>query len=94
MIDAWINRSIDRYACRRKFRSQASDLWTDAAAVVRRVREEEESEEKKSEKRVTRKKIKAREKVERLRNALCFRCFVAPGGRKVGSLKGRVLLGG
>jgi alpha 1,2-mannosyltransferase len=36
---------------RRKFRSQTSDVWTDAAAVVRRVREEKESEEKESEKR-------------------------------------------
>ena len=32
--------------CRRKFRSQISDLWTDAATVVRVLREEKELEEK------------------------------------------------
>ena len=32
----------------RKFRSHTSDLWTDAATVVRAVREENESEEKES----------------------------------------------
>jgi hypothetical protein len=32
----------------RKFRSQTSDLWTDATAVVRAVREEKASEEKES----------------------------------------------
>ena len=31
-----------------KFRSQTSDLWTDATTVVRAVREEKESEEKES----------------------------------------------
>ena len=31
---------------RRKFRSQTSDLWIDAATVVKAVREEKESEEK------------------------------------------------
>ena len=36
---------------RRKFRSQTSDLWTDAATVVGRVREE----------RVSRKKVKVSE---------------------------------
>ena len=34
---------------RMKLRSQTSDLWTDAATVVRAVREEKESEEKESE---------------------------------------------
>ena len=33
----------------RKLRSQTSDLWTDAATVVRRVREEQESEKSKRE---------------------------------------------
>ena len=33
---------------RRKFRSQISHLWTDAATVVRAVREEKESDEKES----------------------------------------------
>ena len=49
---------IDRLGCwvatpqnqdyQRKFRSQTSDLWTDATAVVRAVREEKASEEKES----------------------------------------------
>ena len=34
------------YVYRRKFRSQTSDLWTDAAKVVRAVREEKESEKR------------------------------------------------
>ena len=42
----------------RKCRSQTSDLWADAATVVGRVREEEEK---------ARNKVKAHEKVEKLR---------------------------
>jgi len=83
---------------RRKFRSQTSDLWGDAATVVRTVREEKESEkrgpaERRSEmgnvreERARRKKIQAREKVETLRSILFLICFVAPESRKVGSLK-------
>ena len=34
------------YVYRRKFRSQTPDLWTDAATVVRAVREEKESEKR------------------------------------------------
>ena len=41
---------------RRQFRSQTSDVWTDAATVVGRVREE----------RVSRKKIKVREKSRKI----------------------------
>ena len=46
---------------RRKFRSQTSDLWTDAAAVVRTLKEEKESEkrepaERRSEKRKSRRR--------------------------------------
>ena len=62
---------------RRKVWSQTSDLWTDAATVVGRA----------GKKRVSRKKIKVREKVEKSRSILFFQCFVAPEGRKVGSLK-------
>ena len=55
--------------CRKSFRSQISDLWPDAAAMVRAVRQEKESEEKrKSQKRrerVSRQKIKVHEKVEK-----------------------------
>ena len=35
-------------------------------------------------------KMQVREKVGKSRNTLFFQCFVAPEGRKVGSLKGRV----
>ena len=34
--------------------------------------------------------MKVREKVEKSRNLVFFQCFVAPEGRKVGSLKRRV----
>ena len=49
-------------------------------------------EEKKKEKRVSlrRKKIQVREKVAKSRNIVFFQWFVAPEGRKVGSLNGRV----
>ena len=39
---------------------------------------------------VRRKKMQAHEKVEKSRNTVFFQCFVAPEGRKVGSLKRRV----
>jgi hypothetical protein len=48
-----------------KFRSQTSDLWTDGATVVRRVREEKESEENKLEKRESGKRRSLREKEEK-----------------------------
>ena len=56
----------------------------------------EESEEKRSEEReirrekVRRKKMQMREKVGKSRNTVFFHWFVAPEGRKVGSLKRRV----
>ena len=37
-------------SCRRKFRSQTSDLWTDAATGLTRTREEKEPEKKEREK--------------------------------------------
>ena len=40
--------------------------------------------------RSAREKMQVREKVEKSRNTVCFQCFVAPEGRKVGSLKRRV----
>ena len=64
------------YLFRRKFRNQTSDLWTGAATVARAVRE-----------RVSRKKINERKKVDNLRNTVFLPGFVAPTGRKVGSLK-------
>ena len=59
---------------RRKFRSQTSDLWTDAATVVKRVEEKKKFRED----RARREKMKARaqsRKTERLSNV-----FVAPEG--------------
>ena len=67
---------------RRKFRSQTSDNMERWKAVSR----------EKSQKRKDQKKEDAvvREKVEKSRNIVFFRGFVAPEGRKVGWLKRRV----
>ena len=46
--------------------------------------------EKRRRERVRRKKMQMREKVGKSRNTVFFQCFVAPEGRKVGSLKLRV----
>ena len=46
--------------------------------------------EKRRRKRVRRKKMEMREKVGKSRNTVFFQWFVAPEGRKVGSLKRRV----
>ena len=62
---------------RRKLRSQTSDLWTDAATVVRTVKEQ----------RGRRNKIKVREKIEKSRNDVFFQCFVAPESQKVAVAK-------
>ena len=40
--------------------------------------------------KVRREKMQGREKVGKSRNTVFFQCFVAPEGRKVGSLKRRV----
>ena len=65
---------------RRKFRSETSDNMDSWKAEVRRVRRD----------RVRRQKIQMREKVGKSRNTVFFQWFVAPEGRKVGSLKRRV----
>ena len=65
---------------RRKFRSETSDNMDSWKAEVRRVRREE----------IRRKKIQVREKVGTSRFTVFFQWFVAPEGRKVGSLKRRV----
>ena len=76
---------------RRKFRSQTSDLWTDAAAMVRAVEEEKESEEKETEEketeeRVSRKKIEGRERIKKSkvksRKHCVFPMFCGFGGSK------------
>ena len=65
---------------RRKFRSETSDNMDSWKAEVRRVRR----------KKLRRKKMQMREKVGKSRFTVFFQWFVAPEGRKVGSLKRRV----
>ena len=86
---------------RRMFRSPT--IWTDEKAEVERVREEKRTEEKRREEKrrskkqedqrregARRKKTQVREKVDKSRSIVFFQWFVAPEGRKVGSLKWRV----
>ena len=54
-----------------------------------RVREEQKREDQRRE-RVRRKKMQVCKKVAKSRNTVFFQSFVAPEGRKVGSLKRRV----
>ena len=68
------------YVNRRKFRSETSDNMDSWKAEVRRVRRE----------KIRRKKMQMREKVGKSRFTVFFQWFVAPEGRKVGSLKRRV----
>ena len=76
---------------RRKFRSQTSDNMDRWKAEQGRGREKRKiRREKIRRERVRRKKIQMREKVGKSRNTVFFQWFVAPKGRKVGSLKRRV----
>ena len=78
---------------RRKFRSQFPTIWRDEKQRrTGRVREKRGVEERRSEKRKNQKKEDpgAREKVGKSRDTVFFTWFVAPEGRKVGSLKRRV----
>ena len=76
---------------RRKFRSQTSDNMERWKAEQGRGREKRKIRREKSRReRVRRKKIQMREKVGKSRNTVFFQWFVAPEGRKVGSLKRRV----
>ena len=63
------------------------DSWK---AEVGRVRREKIRREKIRRENVRRKKMQVREKVGKSRNTVFFHWFVAPEGRKVGSLKRRV----
>ena len=75
----------------RKFRSQTSDnmdRWKSRGGKSQR-REEKKKEDKRRE-RVSRKKMQVREKFAKSRNTVFFQWFVAPEGRKVGSLKRQV----
>ena len=76
---------------RRKFRSQTSDNMDRWKAEQGRGREKRKlRREKIRRERVRGQKIQMREKVEKSRNTVFFQWFVAPEGRKVGSLKRRV----
>ena len=76
---------------RRKFRSQTSDNMDRWKAEQGRGREKRKiRREKIRRERVRRKKMQMREKVGKSRNTVFFQWFVAPEGRKVGSLKQRV----
>ena len=79
------------YNERRKFRSQTSDNMDRWKAEQGRGRERRKiRREKIRRERVRRKKMQMREKVGKSRNTVFFQWFVAPEGRKVGSLKRRV----
>ena len=76
---------------RRKFRSQTSDNMDRWKAEMERVIEKRKSRREKSRREKSRrKKIQVREKVGKSWNTVFFQWFVAPEGRKVGSLKRRV----
>ena len=76
---------------RRKFRSQTSDNMERWKAEQGRGREKRKiRREKIRRERVRRQKMQMREKVGKSRNTVFFQWFVAPEGRKVGSLKRRV----
>ena len=80
---------MDNY--RRKFRSQTSDNMERWKAEQGRGIEKRKIRRKKIRReRVRRQKIQMREKVGKSRNTVFFQWFVAPEGRKVGSLKRRV----
>ena len=63
--------------------------WAESEKRREEKRREEKKENQKRES-LRRKKIQVREKVGQLRNTVFFQWFVAPEGRKVGSLKRRV----
>ena len=76
---------------RRKFRSQTSDNMDRWKAEEGRGREKRKiRREKIRRERVRGQKIQMREKVGKSRNTVFYQWFVAPEGRKVGSLKRRV----
>ena len=76
---------------RRKFRSQTSDnmdRWKSRGGKSQRGEEQKRDDQRRE--RVRRKKMQVPEKVGKSRNPVFFQWFVAPEGRKVGSLKWRV----
>ena len=64
---------------RRKFRSQTSDLWTDAETVVRAVREEKETAERDSRERQQRERERQQRKSKKV-----SRKKISQGGARKG----------
>ena len=93
-LDFW--HLVTLFNFRRKFRSQTSDNMDRWKAEMGRVREEKTRKKTKKRKSQSQKKerkeslIEVREKVGKSRTTVFFQWFVAPEGRKVGSLKRRV----
>ena len=82
---------VEPHHGRRKFRSQTSDNMDRWKAEQGRGREKRKiRREKSGRERVRSKKMEMREKVGKSRFTVFFQWFVAPEGRKVGSLKRRV----
>ena len=78
------------YNYRRKFRSQTSDNMNRWKSRGAKSQTGAESEGRKvGREKIRRKKMQVCEKVGKSRNTVFFRWFVAPEGRKVGSLKRR-----
>ena len=78
------------YIYRRKFRSQTSDKSDrKKSRGGQSQRREEQKREDQRRDRERGKKMQVREKVEKSRFTLFFQWFVAPAGRRVGSLKRR-----
>ena len=85
LLLVWRHHIAKQYI-RRKFRSQTSDNMERWKAEQGRGKEKRKIRRE----RVRRQKIQMREKVGKSRNTVFFQWFVAPEGRKVGSLKRRV----
>ena len=95
LLERWLDCFGTLLLClcyyRRKFRSQTSDNMDRWKAEQGRGREKRKiRREKIRRERVRGQKIQMREKVGKSRNTVFFQWFVAPEGRKVGSLKRRV----
>ena len=66
-------------------------IWTDEKHSQEETQTWRKSEGRRSEmETVRREKMQVREKAGTSRNTVFFQCFVAPDGRKVGSLKRRL----
>ena len=90
MENLWDDYWITNYIIEGSLEVKLPTIWTDekqsrAEAEKRKIRREKSRRE-----RVRRKNMQIREKVGKSRNTVFFQWFVAPEGRKVGSLKRRV----